>query len=252
MEQIVRNEIIILIPVLTLLFLLSACIKDKEENRKTSIKYLQAFELPIPEPSGLSLTFEQNGFWIVSDENSTVYKLNEDGKIIKEFKVDGFDLEGITVLDSKVIAVVLERAREVVILDTAGNELKRTHLDFQGEENSGLEGISYNADSKKYYIVNEKKPSLLIQLDDSLIVLSVDTLKISKDISGIYYDSNSNFLWMLSDESQLIVRTDLDGNLLEKIDITIVQPEGIVLDNEGKRLYIVSDKREKIYVFEKD
>jgi uncharacterized protein YjiK len=55
---------------------------------------------------------------------------------------------------------------------------------------------------------------------------------------------------MLSDENQIIIKTDLRGNLIEKVSISIVQPEGITIDKKGKRLYVVSDNRETLYVFE--
>ena len=98
--------------------------------------------------------------------------------------------------------------------------------------------------------MNEKKPSLLIELNKEFEVVKVDTLKLAKDVSGIYLDVENKFLWILSDENQLIIKTDLHGNLIDKIDISIVQPEGITIDKQGKRLYVVSDNRETLYVFE--
>ena len=104
--------------------------------------------------------YDEKGFWIVSDENSKVYLIDSWGKEIKSFKVNGNDLEGITVVDDSTLAVVLERSREVVILDTSGKELKRTSLDLEGELNSGLEGITYDPKEKKFYLLNEKKPQI--------------------------------------------------------------------------------------------
>ncbi len=66
---------------------------------------------------------------------------------------------------------------------------------------------------------------------------------------GLYFDEANQILWMLSDESQLVIKTDLNGKLLEKIEITIPQPEGITLSEDGRNLYIVSDNKETLYVF---
>jgi uncharacterized protein YjiK len=74
-------------------------------------------------------------------------------------------------------------------------------------------------------------------------------LKFSKHVYGLCFDEANQFLWMLSDESQLVIKTDLNGKLLQKIDITIAQPEGITLSEDGKKLYIVSDNKETLYVF---
>ena len=153
-------------------------------------------------------------------------------------------------IDDSTLAIVLEREREVVVLDTSGNELNRVKLPFEGEANSGLEGITYNPNNGHFYLLNEKKPSLLIEINNKFEVLDVDTLKFAKDVSGIYLDVENNVLWMLSDENQIIVKTDLHGNVIEKVDVNIVQPEGITIDKKGKRLYVVSDNRETLYVFE--
>ena len=229
--------------------LISFC-KENEHPAENPISYIGAYAISVPEPSGLDLTYEENGFWTVSDETSTVYKLDNEGNVVNTIKADGFDFEGITVIDETTIAIVLERSREIVILDTSGTELKRIKLNLEGELNSGIEGITYNPKNGHYFVVNEKKPSLLLELDDKFEILHIDTLKFSKDVSGIYYDEANNVLWILSDENQLIVKTDLNGNLIEKTNITIVQPEGITIDKEGKRLYIVSDNKETLYVFE--
>jgi len=226
------------------------CCKEKSQPPKDALTYIGAYAISVPEPSGLDLSYEEDGFWTVSDETSTIYKLDSDGNVVRTHKIEGVDFEGVTVIDETRLAIVLERQREIVIVDTSGNELTRAELPFWGEENSGLEGITYNPNNGHFYILNEKKPSLLIELNNELEVVKVDTLKLTKDISGIYLDVENKVLWILSDEDQLIMKTDLNGNLIEKIDISIVQPEGITIDKQGKRMYIVSDNRETLYVFE--
>jgi uncharacterized protein YjiK len=233
-----------------ILTLISGCKTDKSDNTVKNLQFSSAEEIPVPEPSGLDLTYDETGFWIVSDENSTVYLIDSWGKEVKKFKVDGYDLEGITVIDEASLAVVLERSREVVILDTAGTELRKVKLELAGELNSGLEGITYNPEQKMFYLLNEKDPILLLTLDENLNELSRDTLSFSKDASGIYFDSADNKLWILSDESQMIVKTDLSGNeVFQKYKITIKQSEGLTLNKDGTRLYIVSDVNNSLYVF---
>jgi uncharacterized protein YjiK len=137
----------------------------------------------------------------------------------------------------------------MVFLDTSGTELKRIKLDLEGELNSGPEGIAFNPENRHFYILNEKKPSLFVELDEQLNIIKKDTLKFCKDVSGLYFDEANQILRMLSDENQLVIKTDLNGKLLEKIDITIPQPEGITLSKDGRNLYIVSDNKETLYVF---
>jgi len=226
-----------------------SCNKKGEEKSKT-LTFSIAEEIQVPEPSGIDLTYNEEGFWIVSDEDSKVYLVDSWGKKVRNFDVNGKDLEGITVVDDSTLAVVLERTREVVILDTSGKELKRTSLDLEGELNSGLEGITYDRKEKKFYLLNEKKPQLLITLDKNLVELKRDTINFSKDVSGIFFDGNDNTLWILSDESQSIYKTDLSGNPIEEFKIKITQPEGITINKTRTKLYIVSDKTENLYVFD--
>ena len=229
--------------------LFSFCSKSNTEKSVKTLSFSVAEKIPVPEPSGLDLAFDETGFWIVSDQNSNVYLIDSWGKVVKSFKVNGEDLEGITVIDDSTIALVLERSREVVILDTSGLELKRAKLDLEGELNNGLEGISYDPDEKKFFVLNEKKPRLLLTLDENLNEIKRDTLNFAKDVSGIFFDAVDKNLWILSDESQRIFKTDLSGNPIEEFKIKITQPEGITLNKARTKLFVVSDKTENLYVF---
>lgn len=225
------------------------CSQDLNEKKEKTLTFSIAEKIPVTEPSGLDLTFDEKGFWIVSDQNSKVYLIDSWGRVVKSFKVDGESLEGITVIDERTLAVVLERTREVVVLDTSGLELKRRKLNLKGELNSGLEGITYDPAEKKFYILNEKQPRLLVTLDENLSELKRDTLNFAKDVSGIFFDSSKKILWILSDESQKIVQTDLRGNPIQEFKIKVTQPEGITLNKARTKLYLVSDKTGTLYVF---
>lgn len=229
---------------------LTFCKEVKKEDSINLLTFSLSESIPVSEPSGLDLSSDEKSFWVVSDQNSTVYLLDNQGKILKKFKVNGEDLEGITVIDDSTLAVVLEITREVVVIDTSGNEIKRAFIDLSGEFNSGLEGITYDSDKKIFYVINEKKPRLLITLDQNLVEQRRDTLNFSKDVSGIYFDSTDKVLWILSDESQRIVKTDLSGNPLEEFKIKVAQPEGITFNKARTKLYLISDKTEKLYVFD--
>jgi len=225
------------------------CSKDKDEKIVKTLSFSVAEKIPVTEPSGLDLTFDEKKFWVVSDQNSKVYLIDSWGRVVKSFKVDGEGLEGITVTDDSTLAVVLERTREVVILDTSGLELKRRKLNLKGELNSGLEGITYDPAERKFYLLNEKQPRLLVTIDEDLSELKRDTLNFAKDVSGIFFDSSKKILWILSDESQKIVQTDLRGNPIQEFKIKVTQPEGITINKARTKLYLVSDKTGTLYVF---
>jgi uncharacterized protein YjiK len=237
-----------LIPILILALIMISC-QSKSNKSEKLLNYIGGKTISVPEPSGLDLTYDHKGFWTVSDETSTIYKLDSEGNVVNTIKVDGFDMEGITTVNDSIIAVVLERTREVLLLDTSGNEIKRKDLGLRGEANSGLEGITYIPGNGHFYVLNEKKPSLLIELNSQLEIIRIDTLKFSRDVSGIFYDKKNKCLWILSDENQLIVKADMHGKPIDKINISVVQPEGITIDPAGKRLYVVSDNKNALYVY---
>ena len=242
------NKIFHLSVFLISVLLVFSCNNKTEETVKT-LTFSLAKEIPVPEPSGIDLSYDERAFWIVSDQNSKVYLIDKWGKEVKNFKVNGEGLEGITLINDSTLAVVLERTREVVILDTSGKELKRAALELEGESNSGLEGITYDPKEKKFYLLNEKNPRLLITLDKDLTELNRDTLKFSKDVSEIFFDDVDNTLWILSDESQRLFNTDLSGVPIKEFKIRVTQPEGITFNQTRTKLYIVSDKTENLYVF---
>ncbi len=236
--------------ILFALFSFSFCKEVKREKSPEVLTYYLSEPIPIPEPSGLDLSFNEKGFWVVSDQNSKVYLIDSWGEEIKSFEVMGEDLEGITVVNDSMLAIVLERTGEIVILDTSGNEMNRATLNLEGELNSGLEGITYYPEKKIFYVLNEKNPGLLITLDENLIEQRRDTLNFAKDFSGIFFDDKDNTLWILSDENQEIYKTDLGGKVIREFKIKVKQPEGIALNKDRTKLFLVSDVTGNLYVFD--
>jgi len=224
-------------------------INRQESPIVTNLVLQKMTPIKVPEPSGLALSFDGNYFWTISDEDSKVYKIDKLGKIVRFFSVIGEDLEGITVIDSVTLAVILERSREVVVIDTLGNELKRKSFDLKGKLNEGLEGICYDTNRKDFYFVNEKRPGLLIKTDSSFVEIFRKELKIAKDYSDIFFAEDDSTLWILSDESKKIIQTDLNGKKITEYSIKVDQPEGLVVDYKNKKVFVVSDKKEELFEF---
>jgi uncharacterized protein YjiK len=55
---------------------------------------------------------------------------------------------------------------------------------------------------------------------------------------------------LVSDESKSVAKCSSDGQLKEKYSIPIKQAEGIAVDYENKKIYVISDSEEKLYVLE--
>ena len=221
--------------------------RDKDTKK---IKKIGEYLLNIPEPSGLAIACDNKSLWTISDGNSTVYNITFSGKIINKFKVTGIDLEGISVIDENTICVVQEGRRELLFVDYTGKELNRVKIKFKGEKNSGFEGISYDSKNKNYFIVNEKKPAVLITLDQNFDIINTRKINAVKDLSDVFYDEKRELLWLASDESNMVLKCKRDGTIIQKYKVSIKQIEGICIDKENKFLYLVSDPENKLYKFE--
>ncbi|HSP89087.1 MAG TPA: SdiA-regulated domain-containing protein [Ignavibacteriaceae bacterium] len=212
-----------------------------------TLKPLKTFSLKISEPSGVALN---NGkLWIVSDRKNTIYQTDLEGNEISTIKMKIADMEGITFVDNS-LAIVKEVPREIILIDLEGNEISRTSLQIDGSKNSGLEGITYNPVNEHFYILNEKDPVLLIETDKNLKEISRKKINNVKDLSGISYSRKENCLWLLSDEDRKIIKASLQGEFIAEYKIDVNQAEGIAIDDENNLIYVVSDKEEKLYIFE--
>lgn len=248
-RSIIKNYAII-VSVIFIALLHYKCNTNKQESPISLKLHLQKVTaIDVPEPSTLALSYDGKSFWSVGDSDSMVFKMDLNGAIIKSFLVNGEDLEGITVIDSTHLAVILERDREVVVLDTSGKEIRRKKFDLKGRLNEGLEGICYDINNKDFYFVNEKRPGLLIKTDSSFTEVFRKELKLAKDYSDVFFSKDDTTLWILSDESKKIIQTDLNGNKILEYLIDVEQPEGLVVDYKNKKLFIVSDKKEELYEF---
>ncbi len=217
---------------------------------KQKLKLVSEYKLKAPEPSGLALTKDGKHLWIVSDHNSTVYLIALNGKIENKFVVNAEDLEGVAVVNDSTIAIISERSGEILLMKKSGIEITRKKLYFDGKNNLGPEGIAFNPKNKRYFVVKEKNPEILIELDENFKVVKRTNINFADDLSGLDFSLASNTLWIISDESKMIAKCSIDGVVLEKYKVRIDQIEGVAVDEVNKKIYIVSDKEEKLYVFE--
>jgi uncharacterized protein YjiK len=247
MKRIVLSILILL----GLVIVIYCNIFNKTNQRATAtLSPIDIISLKIPEPSGLHFDNKTNSLWIVSDENSTIYNVNLNGQILSKIVVDGLDLEGITIIKDSILVAVLERDRAILFLDKKGKELKRIKVDLRGKPNSGLEGIAFKPIKNSFFVVNEKKPGLLLEIDSVGKTISKNELNFASDYSGLFFNPSENILWITSDEDKAIFKCTASGKLIKKYNIEIEQIEGISINLEKSLLYIISDPLEKLFVFE--
>ncbi len=221
------------------------------------LELLEYFPLSFPGPSGLALDPGSEHLWSVSDvPGGSIYSITFTGEIIDEILIDSEDMEGIVVHPvDHTLWVVEERSRELVNVSRKGTILNRVHLNIERQyENDGLEGITINPNNGHFFVVNEKNPRLLIELNSDVEIinkLKVDFTGIFTitDLSGITFNTDEQTLWILSIESEKIVVTDLQGESIRMYNTYINDGEGIALNPDERIVYIVSDDEQMLYVF---
>lgn len=225
-----------------------SCEKDTENTNQLEV--LSSYDISVPEPSGLAINSAGNILYTVSDHTNKVYKLSMAGALLHTYDFTGNDLEGICNYNSGKLLLAQERTKTVVEYTIANNTHINHVIDYENnDENSGVEGITYNSSTQNIYILNEKDPGKLIVLDTNFSIVNSYNLDFANDYSGLFYDATDDLLWIISDQSQSINKCSLTGELLESFKIGVTKPEGIVISNN--KIYIVSDSEEKLYLFEK-
>jgi uncharacterized protein YjiK len=208
--------------------------------------------LDIPEPSGLTLNADGTALYTVSDPpDNSIYKLDLFGNTKLALSYVGDDLEGITFdYRDSTLWIAEERLREVVHLDTLGNELARYAIPFDGTSNTnGFEGIVYNPETSRISVVNEKNPGTFIELDLPTNTSESIALNFAQDYSGICYNyADSNYI-IVSDESQQLIVWNPDANVIQSFSLDIQKAEGVVYNAINNRIYIVSDSEQKLYIY---
>lgn len=228
----------------------TGCKYPDPKDVSDKIKFEASFPINIKEPSGLTLSLDGDNLWVVSDKANKIYLISKDGKIIKDIAVKGKDFEGITQVNENLLAIVNEEDGKIILADFSGNIIKEVNAGFAKKGSSGLEGISYDKNNNRYFIVNEKNPEKLFILDEEFNLINEAEIKKVKDLSGIFYESNENVLWIVSDESKVILKCSISGKVIEEYKIDVPQAEGIAVDFNEKKIYLVSDKTGMLYIYE--
>jgi len=238
---------------------LSGC-KETEANQpdvpilpEGTLTLLASYPLEVTEPSGLAFGPNNQTLLTVSDNTNQVYELSLEGEILRTWDYQGNDLEGVTYNPfNQTVAITEERERNVVILDyVSGNTLFDYHIDIpMGSENSGLEGIAFNPNNRLYYILNEANPGELILWTPEEGVMTETEFTFAEDYSGIFIETETARMWIVSDMSKALFACDYSGVPQIKYSLSDSKFEGVVVDHSTQTLYLVNDASGKLSIYQ--
>lgn len=241
---------VILVPVLYMLLTFVSCFKSDDVETTNKLELINSFKINVTEPSGLAINKDGNFLYTVSDNINKIYKLSTTGNLIQTFNYIGNDLEGISTFTNNKLLLVEERTKEVIEYDMVNGSFNKHLIVYENQdENSGLEGITYNSNDQTIFILNEKDPGLLMRLRPNYTILETYKLNFASDYSGLFHESTTNTLWIVSDQNKTVNKCNLKGELIKSYPISVTKAEGIAVTSD--KIYVVSDLEAKLYVFKK-
>lgn len=233
-----------------MIFILSCNDNDEGDNPNKILELEASYKIGVLEPSGLAVSSSGDVLYTVSDHTAEVYKLSVTGDVIQTYNYKGNDLEGVSTFTGNKLLLAEERTKEIVVFDTATGAYSKHRINYKNnDENSGIEGVAYNTTDGTIFILNEKNPGNLIRLRADFSIIAVYELDFASDYSGIFHDSYSNSLWIVSDQNKTINKCTLTGELVKSYSIGVTQAEGIAISND--KIFVVSDAEAKLFTYKK-
>lgn len=245
----IKNKFFIIITLL--IISLSGC--DSDTSTNPEIKLLEPIaEIDLSnilsEPSGIVYNSLNNSFFVVSDTLAKIFEIDVDGNLLRTIQANANDLEGITLSINLDTIYVVEESDNLVssfLLD--GTKVNSFSVDVSTNSTNGLEGIAIDANNY-FYVLNEKSPRYFVKLLNE-VEISRTEINAVDDLSDLCYDYVLDCLWIISDESEKILKVSKIGSVISEWQIPFTKGEGITIVND--KIYVVRDSNAKMYIFNK-
>lgn len=208
-------------------------------------------ELEINEPSGLAFNPNSGTLYTHNDGlYADIYHISKQGIVLDSLNLNGEDFEGLAFNASyDTLFVVEELTAKIKKYTTAGLLSGEIQVHLDGNFVNGLEGITVNPADGHIFVIKEKEPCLLIELDAAGNELKRTELTFSSDVSGLAMHPDWQTLFILSAESRTLNETTPDGELLRQWSIPLQQAEGIAFNSNADTIYMVDDLNKTLYYF---
>jgi len=221
--------------------------------------------------AGLAYDPLQKRLLAVANKPTAIIVLSMDGQLLATLPVKGMsDINGIAWMGGNRVALVNGKRNRVVLTEIPATpqtlDVTRAFallLRFgEGEDaNQGFNGLGYDLKRDRLYISKEHSPRSLYRVSGLNYLQSpdsrglrienishwLDEVPFATDLSSVEADPSNGRVFLLSEESQLILQLDGDSgqgrgmlSLSPKGSKPMPRPEGIATDDSGS-LYIVSE-----------
>lgn len=221
--------------------------------------------------SGLTFHPERKTLFTVINKPAQVAELTTEGKLLRTIPLRGIsDAEGITHQEGNFFFIADEGKHQMIRIeiDDAATEIDTTHLPRFGlridaGRNVGYEGVSWDSDNNRMFIVKEKNPLRIFEISGLWEMLDTGKLDLRinewlpespsnvmlRDLSSLTYHEESGHLFLLSDESRVLLEFNAAGDAVDMLVLragwhglkrTIPQAEGVAIGSD-RDVYILSE-----------
>lgn len=220
--------------------------------------------------AGLAYDPLQKKLWAVLNNPATLVGMSTDGQVLGTYPLKGIsDADGIAWLGGNRVAIVNGKRNRIVLTEIPATpqQIDVTKafalvLRFGESEdaNFGFQGLGYDLKRDRLYIAKEHSPRALYRISGLNYLQSpesrglrienisswLDDIPFATDLSSVEVDPETGRVFLLSEESQMIVQLDGDSgegrgmlSLSPKGGKPMPKPEGLATDDAGN-IYIVS------------
>lgn len=240
-------------------------------SRSVPLQFERSFRIPHVDrdASGLALHRETGHLWVVIDEPERLVEFTDEGEFVSDVELRGFkDTEGLCHLGGDCFAIAEERKMRITLVEIPPGTTKiedngrRIDLDEKAKKNKGLEGLTYDSETDTLFAVREDKPPTVFRVHplmtdhDRQITDRPLDLHGLDDLSDLFFDLSTGWLWLLSHESRRAVAFDSKSRRVAEWSLDkgdhglpedVKQAEGITRDRKGR--WLICSEPNRIYCF---
>ena len=214
------------------------------------------FDVEVPEISGICFNKDKSALWAVGDEGY-LYKVSFSGSCEKVLEYSA-DMEGVTI-DPATGDLYLAIEGEQVVSRIAAPGYDSYEVLFPIQEaidddygNNGLEGISWYKDNT-LFVGSQENANLWTCTTAGKILSKVSLKDVTKDIkevAGICYDPDTDYLWISDSKAKKIFIFTPDGKeLIASYNVSFIDnAESLCVDHVHGCVWVGSDEKSpKLY-----
>jgi uncharacterized protein YjiK len=222
--------------------------------------------------SGITYDYDHDRLLTITNGGlMQIVALDRAGNVLERYLLEGFDdTEGLAYMGNGRVVVTEEGDQRLTFIQLPEKSatIRKGADPFitvginLSTNNKGFEGVTYDPVTDRLFVIKERDPRQLYEIDGvskslngNLSINLIDRTDwvnhefFGRDIADAYYDPGTGHLIMLSEQSKLLIELDKEGrfvsykSLLEGVKdffSSKSHPEGVTMDAQG-HLYVVSE-----------